>query len=385
MKFHSLGKEDETLVFFMEPDRRYQPLCSYCNAAASTNRNLNRSIRDLGCFGNIVYIDFHYREVRCARCGVVIEKLEFVEPYARVTTRLAEAVGMLCEHMSISEVAEYFQLDWKTVKEIDKNYIRRQLEEIPLDNVRIIGMDEVAKTKGHQYFTLIYDLESNQLLRIIEGRTERAVSVFFDELGEERCKKIKAVAIDMWKAYTNAVKKYCPSAKIVYDKFHVVSNYHKLIDKVRRQEFANASKVDKELLKGKRYLLLKNSNKLKPKAKEELQDLLNSNENLNIVYALKEQLTAIWDNPTIPSFNNALDHWCSLARESGIKELKKFAESLENHRTGLWSYCLYPINTALIEGHNNTIGFVKRRARGFHDEEYFKLKIFQAINLKKSL
>jgi transposase len=90
----------------------------------------------------------------------------------------------------------------------------------------------------------------------------------------------------------------------------------------------------------------------------------------------------LWDNVTVASFNNALDQWCELARETGIIELEKFADSLESHRSGLWTYCLYQINTSTIEAHNNTIGFIKRQARGFNDKEYFKLKIFQAINLK---
>ena len=383
MKFNRVEQNDEELTFHMEPDLRYNPRCSKCCSIVSPNRNLNRRIRDLGSFGNVVYVDFKYREILCKSCGKVVEKLDFVEPYARITTRLAEAVGKLCEHMSISEVAEYFGLNWKTVKEIDKHYIKKKLKEIPLDNVKVIGMDEVARKKGHKYFTLIYDLETNRLLRIIKGRTQEAVSEFFEELGEQ-CNNIKAVAIDMWKPFINVVSKYCSKALIVFDKFHVISNYHKLIDKIRRKEFKKASQEDKELLKGKRYLLLKNRDKLKPDSKEKLKQLLKHNETLNIVYALKEQLQAIWSNSTVASFNNALDEWCEMARKSEINELSKFADSLQNHRAGLWSYCLYPINTSLIEAHNNTIGFVKRQARGFHDEEYFKLKIFQAINLKNS-
>ena len=288
----------------------------------------------------------------------------------------------MCEHMSIDEVANHYGLDWKTVKEIDKNYIKKRIEEIPLDNLRVIGMDEVARSKGHKYFTVIYNLETNQLLRIIEGRTKKAVSKFFEELGPERCANIKAVATDMWLAFTNVVKKYCPRALIVYDKFHVVSNYHKLIDKVRRQEFRKADEEGKRILKGTRYLLLKNKEKLKDESKKDLENLLENNKNLNIVYALKEQLQSLWDNVTVATFNNALDQWCAMARETGITLLIKFAETLESHRIGLWTYCLYQINTATIEAHNNTIGFVKRQARGFHDPEYFKLKIFQAINMK---
>jgi len=381
MKFNCLRQENDSLIFHMEPDRRYNPVCSYCGQPATPNRNLKRKVRDLFCFGNVTYVDFSYREVRCVRCGVVIEGLEFITPYARVTTRLAEAVGELCKYMNISEVAAYFHLDWKTVRKIDKHYIKKQLDEIPLDEVRVIGMDEVAKTKGHKYFTVIYDLGNNRLLRIVEGRSEKAVAKFFAELGEN-CKNIKAVAVDMWRPYTNVINEYCPMARIVYDKFHIISNYHKLIDIIRRAEFKKASQEGKDLLKGKRYLLLKNRKKLSADAQQDLEKLLESNKNLNIVYALKEQLQDIWSNVTVASFNAALDNWCELARETGIPHLEKFAESLENHRVGLSTYCLYPINTGAIEAHNITIANLRRKARGFNDKEYFKLKIFQAINLR---
>ena len=383
MKFNSLEQEDDRLTFHMDPDKRYHPVCSYCGQPAAPNRLLNRKVRDLFCLGNVVYVDFKYREVRCVRCGIVIEQLDFISPYSRVTNRLAEAVGMMCQYMNLSEVAAYFQLDWKTVREIDKQFIRKQLDEIPLEDVRIIGMDEVARSKGHKYFTLIYDLGNNRLLRIVEGRSEKAVATFFEELGEY-CKNIKAVAVDMWRPFTNVINRYCPMARIVYDKFHIISNYHKLIDIIRRAEFKKASQEDKQLLKGKRYLLLKNRNKLTAESEQELESLLENNKTLNAVYALKEQLQAVWDNVTVASFHTALDNWCELARETGITQLKKFADSLENHRVGLSTYCLYPINTGVIEAHNYTIANLRRNARGFHDEEYFKLKIFQAINFKMS-
>ncbi len=381
LKIKASELKTDRILIHMEPDLRFKPRCSYCEAKAHPNRNHKREIRDLACFQHKVYINFTYREIICGQCGTVIEKFEFVTPYARVTTRMAEAVGHLCKYMNLSEVAKYFALDWKTVREIDKYYIKKQLEELPLNNIRVIGMDEVACKKGHQYFTVIYDLERNQLLRIVEGRTEKAVSQFFQEMGDH-CKNVKAVAVDMWQPYTNVVKKYCPWARIVYDKFHIISNYHKIIDIVRRREFAQASVEGKALLKGSRYLLLKNKGNLKESGKDKLENILEYNKQLNVVYTLKEQLQAIWDNVTVPSFLSALNQWCDMARETDIPELTIFANTLERHTTGLISYCLYPINTGPIEAHNITINLVKRKARGFHDNEYFKLKIFQAINLR---
>ncbi len=289
LKIKDSELQDDRILIHMEPDLRFKPRCSYCESKARPNRNHTREIRDLSCFQHKVHIKFAYREVICHQCGIVIEKLNFVTPYARVTTRMAEAVGVMCKYMNLSEVAKYFDLDWKTVREIDKYYIETHLEKLPLDNIRVIGMDEVACKKGHQYFTVIYDLERNQLLRIVEGRTENAVSQFFEEMGDH-CKKIMAVAVDMWQPYTNVVKKYCPWARIVYDKFHIISNYHKIIDKVRRREFSQASSDGKKLLKGSKYLLLKNKDNLKESGKDKLEAILEHNKQLNVVNTLKEQL-----------------------------------------------------------------------------------------------
>lgn len=362
----------------IDADKRYKPRCSNCGSPAPINRNGSREARDSGAFGHIVYLRFEQREVNCPNCGIRIEKLEFISPGARATKRFEEQVAYLCRYMTLSDVAAYFNLDWKTVKRIDKEYLLRTFEEISLDGLTLIGFDEVARAKGHDYLTCVFDLRNNRLIRVLQGRKESSVAKFYRELGPERCKKIQAIAMDMWGAFIKATRKYCPQAKIVFDKFHVIANYHKIIDQIRRTEFRRAESEEQELIKGSRYLLLKNRSKLSEAKEQRLLDLLAVNENLNISYALKEQLQTLWDSPTVPQFNNAMDQWCQLARESGIPQLAKFAASLERHRSGLWTYCLYPINTARLEANNANIALLRRKAKGFRDIEYFILKIHQA-------
>lgn len=369
-----------SIILSVEKDRRYKHICSNCESISSPNRRLERRVRDLGIFDKEVFIDLEYFDVLCPNCKVRVERILWVSSCARVTTRFEEAVGRLCKAMSLLEVAEYFGLDWKTVKAIDKAYLNRTLQPENLDNIRVIGVDEVAKCKGHNYLTIVYDLRANRLLWIGDGRSKETLGQFFELLGPERCKEIEAIAIDMGIPYQAAIRDYCPDAFVVYDKFHVIANYSKVIDKVRNQEFKKASLEDKTLLKGTKYLLLRNRENLKEEQKPKLEELLSANKTINTVYALKEQLQALWDNYTVPLFNKAIDQWCSLARESGISHLAKFADSLVAHRPGLWHYCLYPISTAKLEANNVTIGLIRKRARGFRDTEYFMLKIRQALS-----
>jgi transposase len=132
----------------------------------------------------------------------------------------------------------------------------------------------------------------------------------------------------MWTPYGGSVKEHCPQAKIVYDKFHIISAYGKVIDKVRRQEFHKASEQEKEILKGTKYLLLKNRENLKKNEPQRLNQLLSINRNLQITYILKEQLQALWNNSTISEMKVVLIQWYNLAKGSGIKILEKFANTL---------------------------------------------------------
>lgn len=380
MKFNglSLNREEKVATIYLNHDGRFGYRCSCCGRPASPNRRQRRQARDLAIFDTVTYLDFEQWQILCPNCGIRIEKLDFIQPKSRSTIRFEESVAYLCRYMTISEVADYFKLDWKTVRAIDKAYLEREFKEPDLSSVRIIGVDEVARCKGHNYLTLVFDLEAGRLIYVGKDRKKESLDAFFTKIGPEGGRRIKAVAMDMWRPYESSVKEHCPQAKIVYDKFHTIQAYNKVIDRIRRQEFAKASEETKEMLKGTKYLLLKNRENLKKDEPLRLEQLLEGNRNLNTAYILKEQLQALWDNPTVAQFNRALIQWCELANESQMPLLKKFAERLLEHQRGLFNYCFYPINTAKIEATNNTIGLIRRNAYGFHDMEYFILKIFQA-------
>ena len=171
-----------------------------------------------------------------------------------------------------------------------------------------------------------------------------------------------------------------PHAKIVFDLFHVVANFNRVIDKVRNGEYRKASEQDKAIYKGSKYLLLKNRKNLKDQSqRQHLKQLLALNETINTVMILKESLKRIWTYRYRRWAEKALDNWCSLARSLNHQSVIAFANMLDRYRYGILNHCNYPIHTGKLEGVNNKIKVIKRKAYGFHDLRYFTLKIYQAF------
>jgi len=272
-------------------------------------------------------------------------------------------------------------LRWETVKKIDMSYLAETLPSLDptqLTNLTYIGVDEVARAKGHDYMTVIYDMVEGHLIGVETGRTAQVFTDFLKQLPDATAAGIKAVAMDMGPAYQKAVRECLPAADIVFDRFHVMQNYSKAIQNQRRIEFKKATTADKEMMKGTHYLLLKNADKLDEKQSDKLQILLDNNSNLNTLYVLKEQLQALWNAPTYDIMTKQLEDWCQIAEQSNMLYLEKYAKSLRRHSKGICNYANHQLTSARIEAGNISIGMIRKRARGIRDTEYFKLKIRQS-------
>jgi transposase len=363
-----------------EPDERYIPICSSCKTKVKQIHSYHRrTVRDLNLFDAHCLVRLSYRKLRCPQCGIVVEALPLIDPYRRVSRRLATYVLELCRYMSIKEIAEHLGLDWKTVKEIHKRSLQQKYSHEERGSPRILIVDEISIRKRHRYMTIIADWESGRVFGVGKGRSAESLKRFFVSLSEEQRSHIKAVAMDMWDPYIKAVRESCPQAKIVFDQFHVVAAYGRVIDKVRNLEYHKATGEGKAVMKGSKYLLLKNSENLADEERPHLKALLELNEALSTAYILKDYLKRLWQY-TYPRWAiKALAHWCRIAFESGIKPLINFAKTLIRYAYGIINHCWYPIHTGRLEGINNKIKVIKRRAYGFHDMEYFALVIKDAF------
>jgi transposase len=367
-----------------EPDMRFHPICHGCGKRASGVHSwIQRKVRDLSIGpAMMVWVTCRYRKVLCPSCQAVhIEDLELFHPYLRVTTRLARFVYGLCKVMTVTEVAKHLGLNWKTVKKIDKYYLEQDFGQPDYSKLRILAVDEISIRKGQQYLTVVLDYLTGRIVFVGKDRKARTLKRFFNRLSIGQRKRIEAVAMDMWDPFIKALKKKLPNAKIVFDLFHVVAGFGRVIDKVRNSEYRKASKQDKAVFKGAKYLLLKNrKNVRRQDHRQQLKELLELNEVLSTVYILKEKLKHIWTYRSRTWAAKALDNWCALARSLKHPSVTKFARTLERYRYGILNHCEYPIHTGKIEGVNNKIKVIKRKAYGFHDQRYFALKIYQAFS-----
>ena len=378
----SVSKESRSTLIRLEPDQRHRPICHICERPARTVHSATRKfVRDLSLTDFSVTLQVEYRKIWCDHCGGVrVEQLEFVDTHQRVTHRLAAYAAQLCKAgLSVTAVARHLNLDPKTIKEIDKAALEAEFGQTTYDGLKRLAIDEIAVRKGHNYMTVVLDYDTGRVVWMGKGRQTATIDLFFEAMPTEVRNSIEAVAIDMWDPYISAVKRWCPQADIVFDLFHVVKAFNKVIDDVRNEVFRNATGHLRELLKGSKYLFLKNWGNLKRNARVQLEEILALNARLNTLYWLKDLLVHIWDYSYPGWAIKMLAEWCDIARQDGHPSLVKFAKKLERHEYGIISHCKHKMHTGKLEGVNNKIKVVKRIAYGFHDLEYFALKVKQAL------
>jgi len=373
--------EDEGTCLFItlfRKERKYRCRCG--REFTSYYDCKGRSVRDLP-YGPYKHscLSFTQMRVDCPECGVVTESLDWVLPRVEYSKRLATAVALSCQEIrSIKAVAEQYGLHEKTVKKIDQAALEEELPDPSEASPKVIGVDEFSIRRRHHYGTTVFDFEKEEIPYVAKDRTKESLSGFYQTLGPEKCKRIEAVAMDMWRPYEEATREHCPNAEIVYDPFHLIAAYaREVIDKVRVQERWKAYGKLLDVIKGSRYLLLKNRENLDPKYDEpaRLADLLRLNRRLNTVYILKDDLKQLWFYKSEAWARKWFEGWYRRAIRSRIEPLKNFARRLKDHLPGILAHCRYPIHTSFIEGVNNKIKVIKRIAFGFRDLKYFFLKI----------
>jgi transposase len=332
-----------------------------------------------------VFLSFWVRRVLCFRCGgVKREQLDWLADNPLYTTRFAFLVGRRCRATTVKEVAEELFLDWHTVKELDKQYMRAQLDRADTPAPRVIGIDELAIAKGHQYRIVVSDLERSRPIWFGgQDRSEASLDEFFAWLGPEKCRKIRLAVMDMWQAFRNSTLKEgnAPQATILYDKFHVLSHLGEAMDKVRKREYARLSGADRRFIKGQRYTLLSHWENLSLEGRKALQLLFKANRRLTKAYLLKESFDQLWDYWSPGWARRFFDQWRDALRWQRLQPFQKFARMVEAHWDGIEAYCHGENKVALgfVEGLNNKIRAIQRRAYGFRDEEYLRLKILSCM------
>jgi transposase len=284
--------------------------------------------------------------------------------------------------MTNKDVATLERLHDSTVKTLDKIYMNKQVARAGTPAPRVIGVDEIAIRKGHNYRIVVSDLDRGRPIWVGgHGRTEADLDLFFAALGERKARRIKLAAMDMWKPFFNSVKNNVPGVRIVYDKFHIMRHLGDALDKVRRSEYHRLTGKKRSYIKGQRYTLLSNRENLTLAGRQALRKLLKVNKRLNVAYVLKESFGQLWDYETEGWARRFFEHWRDALKWQRLEPYVKFAAMIDRHWDGIVSYC-HPENKfslGMVEGLNGKIRVLQRRAYGYRDEEYLKLKIIAAF------
>ena len=340
-------------------------------------------MRDLSCADHRIYLDLEVRRVDCRQCGAVKrERLDFLVENALHTKRFALYVGRRCRSGTIRDVAEELRLDWQTVKRLEMDYMREQIRRVGTPGPKVIGIDEISIRKGHTYRIVVSDLERRRPIWFGgDDRSEASMDQFYRFLGQKKAKRIRLAVMDMWKAFRNSAHRNAPQAAILFDKFHVMKHLGEALDKIRKAEYARLGGKQRQFIKGQKYTLLSHPQNLTGTARKNLKLLLAANKRLNTAYLLKESFGQLWDYNREAWARKFFDNWRASLKWQRLKPYEKFAEMIERHWDGIAAYCQPENKVALgfVEGLNNKVRVMQRRAYGLRDEEYLRLKVLTSM------
>jgi transposase len=342
-----------------------------------------RRVRDLSCGDARIYLEFELRRVWCRCCGAVKqEKLPWLADSPFYTKRFAFFVGRRCRTGTISDVARELHLDWRAVKELDKQYMCEQLRRIGTPGPKAVGIDEISIRKGHTYRIVVSDLIRRRPIWFGgEDRSEASMALFYDWLGDKKSRGIRLAVMDMWKPFRNATLARAPQAAILFDKFHIIRHLGEALDKVRKSEYARVSGKARRYIKGQKYTLLSHRENLTLEGRQTLKALLAANKRLNTAYLLKESFGQLWDYEREGWARRFFENWRASLKWQRLEPYEKFAEMIDRHWDGIAAYCKpeNKVSLGFVEGLNNKIRVIQRRAYGLRDQEYLRLKILTCM------
>ena len=340
-------------------------------------------MRDLSCGDARVLLEIKIRRVDCRRCGKVKrEQLDFLSDNPFYTKRFAYYVGRRCATGTIKDVAKELHLDWDSVKTLEKQYMHAQLTKVGTPGPQAIGIDEISIRKGHTYRIVVSDLIRKRPIWFGgEDRSEKSMALFYEWLGKKKSARVRLAVMDMWKPFRNATIAAAPQAAILFDKFHIMAHLGKALDKVRKAEYARLSGKDRRFIKGQKYTLLSRRENLSTEGRRSLKTLLAANKRLNTAYLLKESFGQLWDYEREGWARRFFENWRTSLKWQRLKPYEKFAEMIDRHWDGIAAYCKpeNKVSLGFVEGFNNKIRVIQRRAYGLRDEEYLRLKILTCM------
>jgi len=378
-------------IIFTIKRKNFSVQCPVCNSKDVIRHGaLPRWLHSLPIGRKSTYIKTEIPRVECKECGTIRQAdIGFADPRYTYTRALGRYVLDLARHMTISDVAKHLGLSWDLVKSIQKRHLEKKYGNPNLRQLKRIAIDEIYVGK-RGYLTIVLDVLSGAIVFVGDGKGSDALEPFWKKLRRYRKLQIEAAAIDMSPAYIKAIRENLKDTVIVFDHFHVIKMFNEKLSDFRRQLFNITEELlPKSVLKGTRWLLLTARERLdgEQEKQQRLEQALELNRPLATAYYMKEDLRQLWNWEGDKSAAEwHLTSWIEMARNSGIGMLKKFAKTLDRHFEGILAYFDFDsLSTGPLEGTNNKIKTMQRKAYGFRDMEFFKLKIMALHETKYAL
>jgi len=375
-------KKRRVVIVHLKRRAAEEYICGECGQVAPGYDHHWQEVKHLTMWQHLSFLGFERYRVNCQTCGVRTEALDFVTIRGPLVTRhLSTLVSELCKVMTNKAVGIFQALHKHTVKDIDKQAMAKVQAERPLDGLTVLGADEIAVGKGQNYWTMISAPEGPrgpELLNVVVGRREKSLKKFWKWFGPKRAKLITHAVLDMWEPFRNSFQKHCPGIKIIYDKFHVIQHLLKALNDVRKAELSKALGRFKKTLSGKKFVLLKRRARVRGKAREALDAILAASPRLFKAHLLKESFSHLWDYTYKGCARRFWEDWKDELKWSRLKPYHEFVRMVEDHLDGILAYCDKKVSLGYVERTNLTAKNVIRRAYGYGDKDYMKVKIIQA-------
>ena len=332
--------------------------------------------------GMEVWLEYEEWRVKCPTTGKATkESITGLLLTRRFTESLADDIGGYADRTSVLEASRRYNVNYKTALAFEKAYLTRKQEYAPAVTPTRIGVDEIRLGKMG-WRVVVSDLDAGRPIWIGgKDRSQESFEAFFLWLGEDKSKLIKLCVMDMWRPYRAALMKFCPTADLVFDKFHVVAKMSEAMDAVRRSEYARLNGEQRKFIKGQRFNLLANRGSLSRTGREELAQTFKANRRLYTAYLLKEDFDRLWSYKSEAWMLKFWTSWKEGLKWKRLKPFQKVVRMVESHWEGIVSWCRPENRVPLgfVEGLNSRIRKIQARGYGYTDIEHMDLKILTCM------
>ena len=375
----------EALVIDIEPRRNSRPICPECGKQRSVyDRQPQRLFEYLPIWSFKAYFRYAPRRVKCPEHGVKVEALPWGYGKERMTFSYQVFLARWAKRLSWKETADIFETSWDTVFRAVKFVVDYGLAHRSLEGVTEIGVDEIAVFKGHNYLTLVYQLNAGVRRLLWCGRERRVKTLlqFFKEFGPERSAKLRFICSDMWAPYLKVIARKAPQALNILDRFHIMRKFNEAIDAIRRDEVKQLRANGQEnVLERKRWLLLKRPENLSEKQTAGLGELLKLNLASIKGYLMREDFQRFWEYQRPDFAGKFLDNWVTRALQTDLEPMKKVAKMLKSHKPLIlnWFQAKGELSCGAVEGLNLKAKLTMRKAFGFRTLKCLQIALYHEL------